>query len=1087
MGFLVSITAIGGSLADITSPWTLDIDNNSYLGGFTGRIPAATSKPFAFTANSEGLTADSYVTLWDFTTEETDPWSLPDLAFCTTTLNADQPEFVPDRETITISPASNSAGNISPLLLTSRPGFDLAGVTVSSNKPWLTAINSENRPGQINLHYNAIGLFGTQEAILTLTGADTVIRVPVVMTLRSLNITRLIPDLWRHRVYGIDESRGDEDSLLIIDGENARVLRSLPVGRYASDIATSPDGQYLYILSSDKGEIRRIHLDTMREVDRRTLAEWTPALSNLTEVHLVAAPDGRLYVQTADDFPEVLVFDYPSGTILQSTKPESEFGIGSFAFNDDYSRLIVSSGFSYGSSSSGHLYSYPVTANGTLGPPADVNPANFERLNFIFPDARIFPSPGNGPIYYGNFTLDRASLMRTSRSLDTNVLAISSNGRVIFNRTGIIRADDGSTLQAAKNVFFSVQAITADQRRLIAFDYSSEELTAVDLSSHAALLGQTVSPNSDGSTPFSGSLQWPAITNASEYHLYLADSAAALAPSDATGTPRVPASHLRIAAQSKNTWKPTSPLPLGSTWFWRVDALTTDGTRIGSIHSFQIPDALPTVGKLRFDAVRGLSSQETSVSLELIPGLGSWSASTDAPWLQAEAQGSTSLANLLKVRVLPASLAPGFHHGVVTVTANGRPAHVAVTLCVHSPRFTQVKADPILPRIYAVHEDTPYDQLFGAQLLVIDSHTGAVVSQTSIGRSVTSFAVHVADNRLYLTNWRAGGVIALDRDTLAEVRRYPFPPFTGAGYSDADSYHVAAGVAGRIVVEGGNQTVEMRLLDTQSGTILSNVSVSAGGGAFSPDGRSYYHGDRDSSYEITRFGLESGQFRPLLTLRPSSDRPYPVTDRSLLVSRDGQRVFWAGIAFDSQLIEISRFGEPVRECSGNGNFVVTPTRVAATFGSRTLLTLPFFAQHAALSPASSKLFIFRSEPDETQSAFEIIDLTSTLSVPDSASTIAQPENTSAVSTIHPPIDRPVSITSHGLANGKYYLEFQNSSADPETIVVETSDDLIRWRPLHGVQPGIVSRGVGMETHRVEMQPDGPCRFYRLRREKITPP
>ncbi|MEO0017643.1 MAG: hypothetical protein RLZZ522_926, partial [Verrucomicrobiota bacterium] len=380
------------------------------------------------------------------------------------------------------------------------------------------------------------------------------------------------------------------------------------------------------------------------------------------------------------------------------------------------------------------------------------------------------------------------------------------------------------------------------------------------------------------------------------------------------------------------------------------------------------------------DAIRGLGADQRIVPLAGVPAagrVGSASVTTDQPWLFADILGRDAA---VRVRIRPPDLAAGWYRGTVSIDCDGTTAYIAVTLRVRVPKITLVRADPVEPWVYAVHEDSTDDPAYGGQVLTINTATATIIRQGPAGRSVTSLAVHIADNRLYLTNWMPGSLVALDRETLAEKQRWPFPPYSGMGYSREDANLVAAGGPGRVVVEGGNQTVAVRWFDTTAGTIVTQNLMSAGGAAFGPDGLTYYRGVNNSSYALGKYDLSDGSFSLLKSVQPSTQYPYPSPLHQVVVSADGQRLFWHGIGYTDNLIEIQSYAQEVLDCATDGAYAVTATRILDTSSNATLFTLPFTTELAAVSHPARKLFTFRAAPAAAEALFQVTDLETVLAL-----------------------------------------------------------------------------------------------------------
>lgn len=938
----------------------------------TGTLPGGQNAPFTLRPDATGLPTGSHMARWTIAHKDFDIWTLPEADFGTTTLQVGTAEFSVDRSAIDLSPPIGAAPSPQRIRLTAEAGFSLTDPLLASSQPWVVPMASENRPGEIDLTFVTRTLpAGTHQATVAITLGNTRQTVIVRLTIQALNVTRLLSDPWRNRVYGIDQTGAVPGSLLVIDPTDARILRALPLGAWTTDLAVTPDGAILYALGTGEGRIRRFDLDRLVELDSRAIPGWTNSTVATTLPQLLVGPTGLLYfLGPENSAPALRVFDYDSGALLQTVRPAgSSYGFSSFCFEAENSRLLATTASSWSYQAAARTIAIPVNPDGQLGAIPALGLDETDAVPNNPSGARLLAAPDGGPLYFRTSPIARPSLARTSPAFPNRVLALSANGKVLATQTAVLRADDAGSLLAL-NATAPVLTFSGDQRRLVGFDSTTKTLKTFDLAPLAGMLGNATAP-ADGSDDFDGTLAWEPVTGASLYHVYLSADAAALQPA---GGARPDAS-LRVGELTANRLVVPTALPPGSRWFWRVDPVTLDGAGVGTVRGFTVPAAFPAARELRFDAVRGLTFDQRSVPLALAPGTPAWTASSDQSWLTASGTGGN-----LEVVVQPTSLAAGWYRGTVSVHCAGTTARIPVTLRVRAPKITLVQSDPELPRIYAVHEDGADDPAFGGQVLAINTATAAIIRQSAAGRSVTSLAVHVADDRLYLTNWRTGALVALDRETLVETQRWPFPAYAGEGYSREDAHQVAAGGPGRVMVEGGNQTIAARWFDTAAGTIVAQSLLSAGNGRFGPDGLTYYHGVMNSSYALQKFDLSGGSLALLKSQQPTKSLGYSAALRSLVVAPNGKRVFWHATAFTDELVEINNYGQIVHDCASDGAFAVTSARIVDTSSATTLFTLPFTTDLLAVSHPSRKLFTFRAAPAAGEALFQVTNLETTLAL-----------------------------------------------------------------------------------------------------------
>jgi hypothetical protein len=221
--------------------------------------------------------------------------------------------------------------------------------------------------------------------------------------------------------------------------------------------------------------------------------------------------------------------------------------------------------------------------------------------------------------------------------------------------------------------------------------------------------------------------------------------------------------------------------------------------------------------------------------------------------------------------------------------------------------------------------------------------------------------VHEADNRVYVTNWAGGALLAFDIDTLERVRTYPFPA-ASLGYVSGDVYKVAAGGMGRVIVEGEDQWVDMSVYDTVNAEVLVKTNVREGGGSYSPDGRYYYHGDNNSSgCQLTKYDTVADKLTSVKSVSaPTGSHSY-YGSRTVVVSADGKRIFWNGVAFDSGLEVVWAFGQVVYATSADGRYAFSDTKIYDIDERQVIFGMPGATTVSGFNAATARLVVQKGD------------------------------------------------------------------------------------------------------------------------------
>ena len=161
-----------------------------------------------------------------------------------------------------------------------------------------------------------------------------------------------------------------------------------------------------------------------------------------------------------------------------------------------------------------------------------------------------------------------------------------------------------------------------------------------------------------------------------------------------------------------------------------------------------------------------------------------WSAAANVDWVSFVATSGVTPATL-QVMMDASALTAGVHGAQITLTHDDGSVVLPVVLTVDALKLTHIKSDPESPIAYAISEDDS-QSVPRAHLLEIDTLTETIVRSIPVGSSVTDFAIHLPEDRIYVTNWRPGVIVAVDRESFQTVRTYGFKPWSSVGYGDGD-------------------------------------------------------------------------------------------------------------------------------------------------------------------------------------------------------------------------------------------------------------------------------------------------------------
>jgi hypothetical protein len=299
------------------------------------------------------------------------------------------------------------------------------------------------------------------------------------------------------------------------------------------------------------------------------------------------------------------------------------------------------------------------------------------------------------------------------------------------------------------------------------------------------------------------------------------------------------------------------------------------------------------------------------------------------------------------------NLPVGTHTAELSITSGPNPVRVVVTFVIEPLAITHLRTDRASNKVYAISENTSVAGAT-AYLLEIDASTERILRTLPVGSSVTDVAIHQRENRVYVTNWQSGGLLAVNRDSFVVDQTYAFKSFAGIGYGDGDVFRVAAGANGRLVVEEADQWIDISIYNTYTGSTLGRTYVREGGGVFDSTGRYYYHGENNSSgAEIARFDSVGDVFTKVNSIRPANISYYG--SRTVVISEDDSRIFWAYAMLDAQLNFLWGSGETIYACNENGRLAFSETKIYDTSRQLAVLGMPVSTRVSAYHSGTRKL------------------------------------------------------------------------------------------------------------------------------------
>ena len=859
---------------------------------------------------------------------------------------------------ITLAPTCNHVPVSIPYIPTGE-SFDESSIIVSSDSAWATpSVNTAL--DRIEIDFETIDLIASYTATITVDDGETVNELFVSANVRPLNIYRLIDDPLRSITYGIQRDGIFNGSIVAFDPINESITSCITVGESPTDFVINDDSTELLVINSVAKSIDVIDLESFslkETINLPVYSAWSGPSDTTANIDL--GPDGIIYYIDGSWGPVLHVLKRSTGQVLQSiifdgSSPTNSTGFMDIAVTSDKTRMVAMP--QYGWSAGSHsavIGQYTINADGTV---------NFVKQTSV---SGLLREPFEAPVLMRNddqiavmktISTDPANTDNLDRVFPSAIWSMNPNGSVVATGDKLYKYDTGIELYTIPGgstygsgyTYRKAQAFTSDFTRFVYFNSSTGTLDVVNLVNEIGLdqLGQSLSPANGGVVISPENLTWQPLTGVDQYDLYLGSDEAAIASAD-TGSP------FYLGRVTGSSYTLLQTLVEGADYYWRIDPVTLQGPETGIVYTFKVSDIALDVGKIDAQTVAGHPDYQVDIQLSsAAPGV-PWNVSAADAWVTfTEDAGSTP--STLSVHLDSTLLSSGFHSSSITLSSESGDLEIPVQLQVEPLKITHIRSDRTSETVYAISEDTA-SAVSHAYLLEIDSSAEKIQRVIPVGSSVTDFTIGYADNLIYVTNWKSGNLLVIDKSSMKQIKSIAFQPAGATGYSQGDVYRVAAGVSQRLVVEEEDQWIDISLFNSSTDTVLNQANVREGGGAFGPTGRYYYHGENNSSgASIIKFDTSGDALNQVAKIRPPEIVSY-YGSRTVVVSEDGSRIFWAGVALDQSLNTVWGVGETVYSTTADGRYAFCQLSIYDVNLKRQVLSMPASTSVSGYNSTSEKL------------------------------------------------------------------------------------------------------------------------------------
>lgn len=837
---------------------------------------------------------------------------------------------------------------------------DLSALTVDSDVPWAIP-QIDEVTGHLRVDFQTEDLLSNHTATIRLSDNETTVDFFLSASVSPLDVYRLTHDLQRSLVYGIHRAGIERGAVIAFDAVAERPVKSVTVGFSPTDFVIDDERSELLVINAVGKTISVVDLDTFEVKDTihlTTYQSWGDPGETTANIEL--GPEDIIYYIDGSWGPVLHSFDRSIGQVLQritflGEEPGNATGFMDIAVNPDRSGMVAMPQFGWSAGGhTGNIGQYDIEPDGTVTFIKTTTIPGFQRKPF---EAPALMSADGQLAVTKTVSVAADDTDQLLSSFPSAIWSMAPNASIVATADKLYRYDTGEELvsfgtplpsYSRNDLARKAQVFTADYQKFIHFNNETEELEVIDLVATIGLdlLGQTLSPKNGAVIVSPETLDWSPIEGILEYDLYFGTDEGAIGSATTD-------SSAYLGRVSDTTSAVSLPLLSGETYFWRVDPVTRVGPQSGPIYSFTVSDVSLELAEIEVVTVQGHQNFEVAIGVTSSRPA-DWSASAAQQWIRTGSSSDVSPTEIV-IELDASGLEPGRHVGEVEVTTPSGIVLIPVDLMVEPLAITHLASDRRSSKVYAISEDP--DQLpRRAYLLEVDAQSEEILRVAPVGADVTALSISYEDNHLYLSNWRSGQLRRYDLADLALIETFPFTAPGGGSFSDDDPYRVAAGRAGRVVVEGQDQWIDIVLYDTVNGLKLDAESEREGGGLYDPRGRYYYHGDNDSSgSQITKYDTVGDQFTPIANARPSGN--FGFGSRTVVLSEDGQRLFWAGVVFDEDLQTEWAVEQIIYSTSGDGRYAFGESDIFDVNLRRRLFSMPVKTRVSCFNTVSEKLVV----------------------------------------------------------------------------------------------------------------------------------
>lgn len=732
--------------------------------------------------------------------------------------------------------------------------------------------------------------------------------------LNGLPIIKMTADFARPYIYAVEEE-GVTARVLVINTETESIEQVLSVGSNVTDLDIHYPEARLYLNNYLRPETQRVNL--------HTLNVESPLLIDDEIGRVEAGRQGRLYVRVYGYYGyEYWVIDTATGAKVGEIPDYRDFEDSEA---DPTGRTMV---LGDEGDSGTALHKYDISTDDPVRiRSSQSNPYGSETILMC----------GDGSKFFWNKTVYDDRLTELYDNPD-EIFAATYRGHLAFSS---VKAFDGFTgdLLAYLPIISKKMAVSGDQRKLFLWDVDADAIRVVSIADIAEVPALVPEPDpAHGSMVASPlmELSWSAMPHAQGYDVYLGDDYGQVA----AATTASPTYQGRVADPHR-VFEPPVELQLDTTLFWRVDVVSGNEAQPGPVWSFTTAPIRVSPNRIIVSGITGTPVSERVLDFSTTGSPITWSATVSELWLDLSS-GSGATPAQVTVSFDTTGLPSGVHDASIDLMADGTAFAIPVRLELVHLRAVAMVSDRERPFYYILHNSGEGSN--NSYLFIVRADTLELEKVIFIGTNATDLSINYPEGRLYINNSTQPRVRVVDLASLTEIAPLDI---------DMNVAVINAGRAGRIYVEDGYSWSDIAVVNSQTGVVINTFPgnlIAEGDGAVDPTGNTYFHGD---GHRIFAFDISTDS-PALIAEGPHSSSTIAFT---LVLSADGQRVFYAGRLFDPGLNELAEFGVHAYALDTHGHHIVNDVGVIEVATGAWTAFLPVLSTVTAVSADDTRVIV----------------------------------------------------------------------------------------------------------------------------------